>query len=174
MIPVRLEAGYWDSRRVSRISPRKEGCPRALRHHDGHSSVAGSDITNAAPPSSDDSTCSDPPWLCVTMSYESDRPTPAPDPVGLVVKNGSKTLPRISSGTPGPLSETRISARPISRPSRSVQSDATCDLLGQRHETVVRRPNLLVRHVLRHRDHYVHVGSVFFSPRTRISNRLAP
>ena len=49
----------------------------------------GSVITNVAPSPSVLSTVSVPPCPCVTMSYESDRPNPVPDPVGFVVKKGS-------------------------------------------------------------------------------------
>ena len=42
-----------------------------------------------------------------------------PLPVGFVVKNGSKILSRISSGTPGPLSETRISTPFSTRETRA-------------------------------------------------------
>ena len=31
-----------------------------------------------------------PPCPCLTMSYESDKPSPVPERVGFVVKNGSK------------------------------------------------------------------------------------
>src|SRR5215813_12775326 len=50
------------------------------------------------------------PLCCwVTMSQAIDRPRPVPSPVGLVVKNGWKSLSRNSGGIPVPLSCTRTS-----------------------------------------------------------------
>src|SRR5271169_455859 len=57
------------------------------------------------------STSKVPPCCLTTMSKLSDRPRPVPSPAGLVVKNGSKILARISPGIPVPLSRTRISTR---------------------------------------------------------------
>ena len=65
----------------------------------------GSVITNVAPSPSVLSTVSVPPWPCVTMSYESDRPSPVPVPVGFVVKNGSKIFSWIAAGEVAELGE---------------------------------------------------------------------
>src|SRR5262249_51243248 len=58
------------------------------------------------------STSIEPPCCCVTMSQLIERPRPVPSPVGLVVKNGWKSLSRNSGGIPVPLSLTRISTAP--------------------------------------------------------------
>ena len=53
-----------------------------------------------------------PPWDD-TMPWQTDNPRPVPEPIGLVVKNGSNIWGRKASGTPGPLSATSIrTARP--------------------------------------------------------------
>ncbi len=75
----------------------------------------GTVTTKAAPAPGVLSTVSVPPWPCVTMSCERLKPSPVPEPVGFVVKNGSKIFSRTSSGMPGPLSATRISTCPCSR-----------------------------------------------------------
>src|SRR5438876_8351388 len=60
------------------------------------------------------STTSRPPCSC-TMPYETDRPSPAPVPTSLVVKNGSNTCASTSPGMPGPSSMTcALTARPPS------------------------------------------------------------
>ena len=47
-----------------------------------------------------------------SMLRQSERPSPVPSPVGLVVKNGSKTLARSSGAMPGPVSVTSRRTRP--------------------------------------------------------------
>src|SRR3990172_2025346 len=47
------------------------------------------------------------PWLCFTIPYTVERPSPVPFPGGLVVKNGSKTRDRIFTSIPHPVSLTR-------------------------------------------------------------------
>src|SRR5207244_4312365 len=69
-----------------------------------------------------------PPWSA-TMPCAMARPRPVPCPGGLVVKNGSKIRPRISSGTPGPSSSNSTSTssrmarvRTVRRPRPSIAS----------------------------------------------------
>src|SRR5271166_4233583 len=51
-----------------------------------------------------------PPCFLTITACARDRPCPVPLPTSLVVKNGSKTLVRIASGMPVPVSATEISA----------------------------------------------------------------
>ena len=56
------------------------------------------------------------PWcLLTTIRHEMSSPSPVPSPTGLVVKNGSKMRPRMSSGTPGPVSPNSTSSQSSSR-----------------------------------------------------------
>ena len=53
------------------------------------------------------------PPCSVTMPWQMESPSPVPSPSDLVVKKGSNTLAAISSGIPGPSSET-VTATPSS------------------------------------------------------------
>jgi len=68
---------------------------------------AGSVTENSAPPPGRSATVMVPLWDD-TMPWQTDNPRPVPEPIGLVVKNGSNILGRKASGTPGPLSATSI------------------------------------------------------------------
>src|SRR5215469_16696941 len=56
-------------------------------------------------PSSEVSNVIDPPCRTITIRRAVSRPSPVPAPTSLVVKNGSNTRARTSSGMPGPVSE---------------------------------------------------------------------
>src|SRR5215472_5919364 len=78
--------------------------------------IRGKRIVNSVNSPSRLSTAIVPPCCWVTMSQLIERPKPVPSPVGLVVKNGWKSLSRVSGGIPVPLSRTRTStASPRSR-----------------------------------------------------------
>ena len=65
---------------------------------------SGSRTMNRVSPGTDSTRKS--PWcLLMTMRQEMSSPSPVPSPTGLVVKNGSKMRARMSSGTPGPVSQ---------------------------------------------------------------------
>ena len=68
-----------------------------------------------------------PPWVCVTIKYETYRPSPVPWPGGLVVKNGSKNRRAVSGGIPGPFSSTSITMLSPSALVRTVMTGSTPD-----------------------------------------------
>ena len=67
--------------------------------------TSGSSIRNVVPPPGPIATEMLPPCSSM-MPRQSDSPRPVPSPGAFVVKNGSKILPWISGGMPGPVSAT--------------------------------------------------------------------
>ena len=88
-----------------------------------------------------DSTRSEPSWRSATIRRAVASPSPVPWPTSLVVKKGSNSRSRASSGMPGPSSATVIS---VQSPSRRVEK-VIVPLLAERVDRVVEqvRPHLV-------------------------------
>ena len=63
----------------------------------------GRNTVNAVPRSSSLCTSIRPLWAC-TMPHDTDKPSPVPIPIGLVVKKGSKIRLRLAALIPWPVS----------------------------------------------------------------------